>query len=453
MNQDRELFEQLDFFSMAKDILRQWWVILLFSLSAALLTSVVKTETYTPKYTVNTTFVVTSTGLNSTVYTNLNSTMTMAEQFKQILEFNLIKTKVKEDLGLDSFNATTDVKVVENTNMLRMSVTSGSAVLSYRITKSILRNYRSVSDYVLTGVILDVIDAPAIPMGPSNAQNIMNAMKKSFFLMAVALVVLFGIASYFKDTVKNENDARRKIDARFLGTVYREQKKRMVKTKNRAMIVTNPLISYRFTESYRSITAKLVNRMEKHHAKILMVTSVTENEGKSTVASNIALCLAKEGKKVLLVDCDFRKPALYKIFSSDGENNVINLPEILKNNSIPENLISHVKEGNLYTILNDTQSFILEDLMNTGLFEKIIKVCKGRMDYIVMDTSPIALVSDTVQLADLADASVVVISQDRILARDINDTIDSLNNTNAQVMGCVFNNVAVLGNRPGRQVI
>ncbi len=442
MNQERELFEQLDLFSMLRDILKQWWVILLFSLSAALLTNVIKTETFTPQYTVSTTFVVTTKGLNNNVYSNLNSTMTMTEQFKRILEFNLMKTTVMEDLGLDSFDAKTDIQTVENTNMLRMKVTSESAVLSYRIARSILKNYHTVSDYVLTDVILDVMEAPSIPSGPSNSQNIWQAMERAFLITAAALILLFAVFSYMKDTVKNEQDARDKIDARLLGTVYREKSKRMVKAANRAMLVTNPLISYRFAESYRMITAKLVNRMERRHGKVLIVTSVTENEGKSTAASNIALCLSKEGHRVLLVDCDFRKPALYKIFSSSaaGEG-VVNLPEILKNNAIPQNLITHIKDGDLYTILNNTQSFILEDLMNTGVLNKIMSICRTKMDYIVLDTSPVALVSDTMQLAELADASVFVMSQDRILARDINDTIDALNNTNAKVIGCVFNNV------------
>lgn len=444
MNQEQEFLEQLDLFSIIKDILKQWWVIVLFSLSAAMFTSVVKTETFNPQYTVNTTFVVTSKGLNSNVYNNLGDAMTMAEQFKQILDFNLLKSKVKEDLGLESFDAKTDVKVVENTNMIRMSVTSESAVKSYRITKSILRNYNQVSDYVFPNVILEIMEAPAIPSGPSNAFNVWRAMQKASLITALALIMIFAVFSYLKDTVKNEQDVKRKIDTRLLGTVYREKKKRMVKLQNRAMIVTNPLISYHFLESYRMITSKLVNRMEKHRAKVLLVTSVTENEGKSTVAANLALCLAKEGNKVLLIDCDFRKPAMFKIFSGAG-GNVVNLPEILKSNAIPDNLISHIKDGNLYTIFNDTQSFILEDLMNTGVFKRIMGICRKRMDYIVMDTSPIALVSDTVQIAEHADASVVVISQDRILARDINDTIDSLNNTKAQVLGCIFNNVSTFG--------
>ncbi len=451
MDQEKGLFEQLDLFSMVKDILKQWWVILLLSLSAALFTSVIKTETFTPEYTVSTTFVVTSKSLNSSVYSNLSSTMSMAEQFKQILDFNLMKTTVMEDLGLDSFDASTNVTVVENTNMIRMSVTSNSAVLSYRIIKSILNNYDQVADYVLSGVILEVMDAPSIPSGPSNAQNIWDSMQKAFLITAGLLILIFAVFSYMKDTVKNERDVKSKIDARYLGTVYLEKRKRKSSSKNRAMIVTNPLMSYPFTESYKRITAKLINRMEKRHSKVLMVTSVTENEGKSTVASNIALCMAKEGNNVLLIDCDFRKPALYKIFASDDKEGVVNLPDILKNNTIPPNMISHIKEGNLYTILNDTQSFILEDLMNTGVFQRIMKICRGKMDYIVMDTSPIALVSDTAQLAELADASVIVIGQDRILARDINDTIDLLNNTNAQVMGCVFNNVSSFGRRKGQE--
>ena len=63
------------------------------------------------------------------------------------------------------------------------------------------------------------------------------------------------------------------------------------------------------------------------------------------------------------------------------------------------------------------------------------------MDYIIVDTPPMALLADTEEIAHMADASVLVVKQDSAFARDINDSIDALNRTEAKVIGCIFNDV------------
>lgn len=180
--------------------------------------------------------------------------------------------------------------------------------------------------------------------------------------------------------------------------------------------------------------------MDKKKAKVLLVTSVTENEGKSTVAANLALSLAQENKRVLLIDCDFRKPAQYKIFDV-AKNEAANLPEVLKNHSGLTNLIKKNKDSGLYMIFNSKASDSMEGLIENGTLKNILDFCRQKMDYIIMDTSPLSLVADTEELAELADASVLVVRQDMVLAKDINDAVDILNQTKGRVIGCVFNDV------------
>ena len=83
----------------------------------------------------------------------------------------------------------------------------------------------------------------------------------------------------------------------------------------------------------------------------------------------------------------------------------------------------------------------MEGLIENGTLKNILDFCRQRMDYIIMDTSPLSLVSDTEELAELADASVLVIRQDLVLAKDINDAVDILNQTRVKVLGCIFNDV------------
>ena len=81
-----------------------------------------------------------------------------------------------------------------------------------------------------------------------------------------------------------------------------------------------------------------------------------------------------------------------------------------------------------------------ERLLESGELKQMIDRYRASMDYIILDTAPLALVSDTEDLARLADTTILVVREDAILAKKINDTIDVLNQTNAQVLGCVLNN-------------
>ena len=74
-----------------------------------------------------------------------------------------------------------------------------------------------------------------------------------------------------------------------------------------------------------------------------------------------------------------------------------------------------------------------------GVFDYILDFCRKRLDYIILDMAPMALVSDTEDLANAADASVLVVRYDMMMAKDINDTIDILNNTKSRLLGCVLN--------------
>ena len=94
---------QIDIISIVRDVCRQWWVILLLSISVSLLANVWVNASYQPQYTTTSTFVVTTKGMNNNIYQNLSTTKSMAEQFSQVLNSNLLKKKIMEDLGMDSF--------------------------------------------------------------------------------------------------------------------------------------------------------------------------------------------------------------------------------------------------------------------------------------------------------------------------------------------------------------
>lgn len=441
-NKGNSLVEQLDILSIVKDVLREWWVILLLSLSMALFVNAWMNYSYSPQYTASSTFVVTAKGMNTNIYQNLTSAKELATNFSNILESNVLKKKIADELGMEAFAATTSVEILPETNLIQLQVTADTAYDAYRIMKSIMNNYNTVSDYVISNVILEVIKHPVIPTSPSNPLNTSGAMKKAFVLTAAALILGLAVLSYLKDTVKNKDEVSDKIDAKLLGIVSHERKaktfKEIKKAKRLSMLINNPLLSFRFVESNKMMASRVRSKLDKHGHKVVMLTSVIENEGKSTVAANLALSLVQENKKVLLIDCDFRKPAQYKIFEAKDED-IVNFPELLTGNIDFNILTKKYGDTGLYTVFNKKASTNLEKLLEQGGLQKLLEIARDEMDYIIMDTSPMALISDTEELAQLADATILVVRQDMVLAKDINDAVDALEKTDAEMLGCIFN--------------
>ena len=139
---------KIDILSIARDIARQWWVILLFSISAYLAAVVVMTVRYEPVYTTTTTFAVSTRGTNVSFFADMTSAKETADKLQLVLDSEILKRKVVEDLDLDSFGATARVSVVPETSMLTLTVQDKTAFQAYRVMKSILANYASVSEFI-----------------------------------------------------------------------------------------------------------------------------------------------------------------------------------------------------------------------------------------------------------------------------------------------------------------
>ena len=445
MNQGNGNYRTVDIASISRDLLRQWWAILLFSITAAILVNLVASIVYRPVYATSTTFVVTTRGTNTSIYENITSATDTAARFQTILESNILKRAIAKDLNIDEYNATTEVKLLEETNLIVLTVKHKSALMAYRYIQSIMNNYSVVSDFVIKNVVLDVIQSPTIPLMPSNPNR-----SKLFTLLGLiagfAIAILYvAYYSYLKDTVKNSKEASSKLAARLLGTVYHEKiGKERRKTRKNSMVITNPILSFRYTESCRMAASRIRSRLDQKEAKTLLVTSVAENEGKSTIASNIAISIAQEGKNVLLIDADFRKPSLYKIFDID-KNQVTNLVAILRSGVGMQKSIVKLKKYPLYFILNNTNTGSIDDVLANNRFRSLIRFSRTKFDYIILDTAPMGLVPDAEGIAELCDASLIVVREDVILAKNINDAIDTLNETNAKVLGIVFNDAKLRG--------
>jgi len=436
----------IDIDCIIRDVLKQWWVILIVAIAAALFAGSWKKLTYTPRYTAATTFAVSKAGFsNSLAYDNLRTAETLATRFTQVSGSSVLKKRVCKAMGLDSFDAQVNVWRVPESNLMSMSVTADSPRLAYQMVYTVMDETLALTGEMMDQVAVKVLSEPSVPLAPRNPLDAERTMKKAAVAAAAVMTGIFALMSYFKDTVKNSKEAAAKLDTHMLGTICHERKyktwKEYARRQKFSLLLTNPAVSFFYTESVQMLATRVRNEMEKRRAKILMVTSVSENEGKSTITANLALALCREGQKVILIDCDFRKPSQYKIFEIEKESKEAgNLTEQLLNSEEME--FWNCKEEKNLLLIGNTR--MIQNTMKKETLRKleaVIQKVSASADYVILDTSPLALVSDGEVIADMAQASILVVQQDVMEARYVNDAIDQLNKTRASVIGYVFNNV------------
>ena len=219
------------------------------------------------------------------------------------------------------------------------------------------------------------------------------------------------------------------------------------KQKKQAELIWIGKLVYALAETSRQlqISADYAGQNDRQMGQLCRgIYSVLENEGKSTVAANIALAIADEGRKVLLIDADLRKPSIFKILNMQEEN-FTSLTSILRDISAPisslESLCVQVPGTSLHVILNKAGLPQSMEMFSTNRFVELLSSLRRDFDYIIVDTPPMQLVADAEEMAPIADCCALVIRQHTVEAKDINDAIDALNGTGNHVIGCIFNNV------------
>lgn len=437
---------RFDLTTVFYDIISNWWAILLGALAAAMLTSVVLNATYVPQYSTRTTFVVGSKS-DFNASSNLSSANSMANTFQRIIQSNVMKKILTEKLGTEELTDEISAEVIGGTNLLVVTATASSPKEAIDLMHAIMDNYTSVSYYTAGDAVMEVLEEPSIPMSPDNPLYAEGTVKKAFLLTAAALCALFGFLSYLRDTVKQEDDIEKKLDARDLGTIPYERKNKtfrdLFKKDKRALMVTDPLAGFGFVEGYKKLATKVDYQMGKEGRKVLVVTSVSENEGKSTVAANLAICLAEQSKKVVLIDGDFRRPSQFLIFEQEPEADQ-EIGEVLKGRSEASLTLKKCDVKDLYLVLGRNCYSSSTELANSPRMKQILDVLREKMDYVIIDSPPTGLMGDAEALAGSADAVMLTVKQNYIYSEDINDVLDSFREHHSEVLGVVLNSVRTL---------
>ena len=223
---------------------------------------------YTPEYTANATLVVNAKSANAGAYSMFSLSLEMSEVISRVVVEPVVQKKAAELLGEERFDGKLESTVLAETNFVTLSVTSDSPQKSYELLKAVLEAYPQVSDSVFDNVVISVLTMPEVPHSPSNRISTGNRILivGGCALLVAGLIVVF---SLLRDTVKDEQDFKNKLEAKLIGSVPHEKKQFSIQErlqgKNKALLIhNNAFISLNFVENYHKIAAKIEALDEKY---------------------------------------------------------------------------------------------------------------------------------------------------------------------------------------------
>ena len=255
-----------------------------------------------------------------------------------------------------------------------------------------------------------IIDAPSF---------IGKVSPKSSIIMLIALVLGLAIPAgilflieFFKYKIEGHEDVIKLTQIPVIADIPVASD--AAKKEGKADIVVHQNVNNLMEEIFRGLRTN-IQFMLKSDEKVMMFTSSTSGEGKTFVASNIGISLALLGKKVIMVGLDIRKPRLAELFQIDNHHNGITNLIIRDHNSwedIQNQILSSGVNSKLELLMAGPVPPNPGELVTRASLDDIINQLKQHYDYIILDTAPVGLVNDSLQLGRLADLCVYVCRAD-----------------------------------------
>ena len=234
-----------------------------------------------------------------------------------------------------------------------------------------------------------------------------------FFGFLIPLIVLF-LQELFNDKILLKSDISDQTDAPFLGFIFKNHSGKSLITKS------NPKSSV--SESFRLVASNINFFLDKKdEGDSILFTSSISGEGKTFSAKNLAVIFSSLGKKVILVGADLRRPKLYLDFISD---NKIGLSNYLSENIEINNIIKKTDIKNLNIINSGPIPPNPSELLSKNKMKELIISLKKSFDYVIIDTPPIGIVSDSIVLTEFSDLNIFLVRQNftkKRLLENIND--------------------------------
>ncbi|MFD3164625.1 polysaccharide biosynthesis tyrosine autokinase [Herpetosiphon sp. NSE202] len=281
---------------------------------------------------------------------------------------------------------------------------------------------------------ISVVESALVNPTPIAPRPIRSAILAG--ILGFALV--FGLAlllEYFDDSVQTPDEGVDLVNAPLLAAIVKQETK-VTKAAQRLVSRLDPRSPT--AETFRTLRTNLQFSNVDTKARTLIVTSSQPEEGKSTVAANLAWVLAQAGQKVVLIDADLRKPMMHRVFEVSSEYGLTNLLTNNEDPTIRDRTVLPVAE-NLWLIPSGPLPPNPSELLGSKRMEMLIWLLQQEYDWILFDTPPILTVTDPIALIPRVDGVVLVAEAKRTRRDMLAKCRAAVQTVGGRLIGLVFN--------------
>lgn len=417
------------------------WIILILALITSSAACLKVKRSFYPYYTASATFTVNLDLDSSTsIYEDSLRASQMSTTFPYILTSSLLRNIIAADLGVDYVYEDISAENIEDTNLFTISVSSDDPEWAYNVLQSVIKNYPKVAETVVGSTHLNMIEETGVPKIPDNSLNYKSSIKTGAIPGAALGIIIILAYALTRRTVYKMDDLTGLTNMKQIGVLPKVTFKKRGRNKQNEISLRNSKLSSGYLENIYKIRTRLEKLVKTKGIKSILITSSIPSEGKSTIALNLALALAEEGKKVILVDFDLRHPSIKTMLSLHEE--AAGFEDVLNDEAELKEKIKYIEELKISVLACSQPVKNSSEIIGTPKIGGYITELEEEYDFVILDTAPSAILSDTSDLAKYVGGALFVIKQDYAKVNHILEALDHLSDSSSiEILGCVFNHI------------
>ena len=334
------------------------------------------------------------------------------------------------------------LKVVPRSeDLLRVSLATESAELSDKIVDRLVSGYQeSIASRAQSDSAIATTLPPVVVMGRQSLPGHigwLGLVARGAGLGLLLGCCLAGLLEIADRRFRSPADIEHELNLPVLGHVPSFHYKATHRENVEASLVVVHHPRGRAAESYRWIRTKVLNHPDFLKKRVLQIASPIPGDGKSTLAANLALCIAESGKRVLLIDCDLRRPVQRLLFMSPNSDE--GLSEVIRGHCQVEDCIKPTCRESLSLLPSGRRTSNPSEMLSSNRFREVLNYLRSEYDTILIDTPSMLACSDALAVAAVADGVLLTLKLNSG-ARGLSVyAINDLRTVNANVLGVVVN--------------
>lgn len=418
-----------------RQLMRMWAVVLIVTLLCSVVLAVRAKTQFIPWYEARARFSVSSSydgdDIFSESYYDSAAARQLAAAFPHMLSTDLMKDLMLEKLGKGYINGTITPYSVVDTNMFVLTVRSTDAQDAYDILVAVIESFPQVAVYMVDNPRVDVLEAITVPTEPVNSFSWRAALADGAVKGLAVGLALVALAAVLTKNVTSIRQLKAAANVPVLATFPRLTAKKRRKQKE---VMVSAESDAGFAESLRGLALKL--RKKTEGGQVIVVTSTISGEGKTTTAVNLAKILSEDGSRVALVDADLRNQSIARLQGGKGGKGLL---ECLGNDKLDVLKCLRQVEGSEVRYLSGDSALDWKYAVDQKQMQRVLSRLREQFDYVVMDTSPCAMVADTALLCRFGDSVLYVVRCDWARESQVLDHVSALHERDVALTGFVFN--------------